>query len=865
MIGGVNSSARPLVLMMVFCIIFGSTTATIVSSPSLSKNEILVKNNSTNIVQKKIINNNLIIKESDVRDRNFLHHFEKICKNQNISTFKFDEVPAILNYREHCKSFEEIFSYFDEDDRDNSFQFLRRLFGLFPRIPYIIFPGMPWNFTHRDITIYRDIIIMPGAKLDLYGTAFKMQDRDGDNFIEIMLGQDAELNINKHVSSITGDVVQSYITSDNNTFLGIVNNGGKIFCNKSIISIPDDSLCYIINYGGSLEFSNNVNIYNVLFDFWRQPSGNRPMLLEYNTLNYSQILIEDSGVNIINNTFNNGGINCWETTRDLNFILENNTFEGDTYLDIPYTARKSIPNMKHNWINGLNFDGHARENDTIYFYNKDNVVIDGKIMNLNQDNNNYFTLRQGLITLYDCDNFTIQNSQLSNNIDGTIFPRYGMGIYCKNSTGNIYDCTVQNNVYGIVCENSILKLRDNILIDNTYGISIPYNSKMTIPYMQRNMVNGVNIDGCIYPEEKCYYYNEKDLIIKEKIEDCGYSEYYRGSLTKEGIITLYDCDNITISNCDLRWGEIGVYSVNSHSTIICNTLHETNYGISLLNNSTTSIYNNNKIFASYRGISIIDSYALKIEGNEISSGLYGIYLENAGSYPFNRISGNKIYDNRISIYCESCDPIISDNEIVGIRPQSNSGEGIQLIYAEPKIYNNSISQCYKGIEILYGSYPEIKKKNDIFENDIGIYCADGGDAFINDNYIYNNNKGITLNELSLNPLINHNDIFHNAHGIDCTIANPNITFNNFSNSVDINIHCNQDCKPIIQWNNFNLDDIALYLKKNVWSIDATSNYWGHESGPSGFFYGNHGAKIEGLYADWSKLEVEPIDNAGCYP
>lgn len=862
---GVNNKII-IVSIMLFLIIFESTSTALVSSPSVSENEILSKENNTNInrVEKIETNSdtNIISKTLDTKHKDFSPRFDdKALEYRNRSLDTLDDMAKRLNYREQYESFDKIVSFFEGDD-DNFFHFLRMSIRDFSRIPIIIPPGLNWTVIRRDIIIHRDILIMHNAKLHLPGTSLMIQPprvKSGNKECKIVLMPGAELNIYEYHNPFSNDVNPSYITTDNDTVVKIENDGGKIFCHNSIIAASKSCYFSIDNTKGTIEFINNVEINNTYISDYASQSS----LIVHNNFYNSQITLYNCDSNIFNNNLTNTDFSCQGDSR---CILENNSFEGNSFLSISYNSRKAITNMKNNWINGINFDGSVRENDKVYYYNKKNLVIDGRKLDLNQDKDFHYGFEEGLITLYDCDNFTIQNSNLSNNQ----WSYWCKGIYCYNSTGKIINSTLQYNTYGIACESSFLQLIDNNLTNNLCGVSIPYNSKMTIPYMQGNWVNGVNIDGSINPEDKCYYYNEENLVIRGKIEDCGHHNGYFGSLTDWGIIILYDCYGITITDCDLSsngdWWPVraGIYSVQSHSIITNNKLHHNSYGIILSYKSTSSIYNGNIIsYNWYGGIYIEDSHALKIEDNEIISNGNGIEIDNAGSYP---IRHNNIYDNELfSISCTSSDPTISDNDIVGKRGYYDEAVGIFLFYSEPIIQHNNISNCHSGIFIGTGSNPIINNKNRIFQNAIGVNFGEEEKATIERNLIFNNNQGIFLYNNSLDLVVDHNNIFNNAFGIYCFKANPSITLNNFSNGIDIYIFCNQDCKPTITSNNFNLGGVAISMPSKYLPISAKDNYWGDADGPSGLFYPGRGARIEGLYVSWLPHSQSAISDAGCDP
>jgi len=144
---------------------------------------------------------------------------------------------------------------------------------------------------------------------------------------------------------------------------------------------------------------------------------------------------------------------------------------------------------------------------------------------------------------------TVVGCTISDSGQGSAAGYMTIGLQCINSNATIMDCKVYNNKGGISCSNSAPWLINNTLYNNTqlgvlpiwygWGLSIPYDSKETIPRMSGNLVSGVNIDGTINPLERAYYLREKNIIIEGREEDCGYSEGYNLSsdcLTEQGIL-----------------------------------------------------------------------------------------------------------------------------------------------------------------------------------------------------------------------------------------------------------------------------------------------------------------------------------------
>jgi len=294
--------------------------------------------------------------------------------------------------------------------------------------------------------------------------------------------------------------------------------------------------------------------------------------------------------------------------------------------------------MSADWVNITNFTivnsgyGIVSPYAGINFHS---ASSDNIILNCNISDNWYGVwLRGG-------DRNSIIDCTISNSSDGILFEKYtysknnniincsisrcGAGISFEHSSdNNVINCNISNNWWGIYFDSSSSTITNNTLNNNTYGLIIPYNSKATIPKMYGNFVNGINFDGTVIPDEKMYYYNEQDIVIENRICDSGHSNGYTGTITQQGLITLYDCKNVTINNnvlsntngihlahsqnitiirCDIFNSDTGIYLKHSSRNSVTNcNLSNCEYGISVTEQSNTNLILNCSIFGGERGI-----------------------------------------------------------------------------------------------------------------------------------------------------------------------------------------------------------------------------------------------------------------------
>lgn len=118
---------------------------------------------------------------------------------------------------------------------------------------------------------------------------------------------------------------------------------------------------------------------------------------------------------------------------------------------------------------------------------------------------------------------------------------------------------------GILLSDSAATLRDNVVRDNAVGVEIPYNSRGTLPRSSGNLVNGVLM-------ENLYRMGVRDLRIDGADLDSGRSRGFLGNATEQGLITLYDSVNVTISGARLRNNHGLVFAANSTATVVNSTL-----------------------------------------------------------------------------------------------------------------------------------------------------------------------------------------------------------------------------------------------------------------------------------------------------
>ena len=115
---------------------------------------------------------------------------------------------------------------------------------------------------------------------------------------------------------------------------------------------------------------------------------------------------------------------------------------------------------------------------------------------------------------------------------------------------------------GILLFDSAATLVDNTIRNNGVGVDIPYSAKETLARSRGNTVNGV-------PLEAMYRYRSRDAVVAPLDLDSGHRAGYAGNASQQGLLTCYDCVNVTFRGPRLRNNEVLVWASNS-SVLVAN-------------------------------------------------------------------------------------------------------------------------------------------------------------------------------------------------------------------------------------------------------------------------------------------------------
>ncbi len=269
------------------------------------------------------------------------------------------------------------------------------------------------------------------------------------------------------------------------------------------------------------------------------------------------------------------------------------------------------------------------------------------------------------------------------------------------------------------------------------------------------------------------------------------------------LIIACDKDSVTIKNCIIK----DISGTDPHGVWVCstatnalidkNTFSNTAWEAILCDGNAVISNNTIKNIPTNKGIVLGSSSSATVSDNIISS----TYYEGIQAFASATITGNEISACWIGIQVRDS---ASGSTISGNTISNTTYEGIQLL-VPATITGNDISECYHGIQIRNHATGTVIEWNNIHDNTyhgIEIPNYGGAEPEVTGATITNNiftNNGFTGIKV--------------GGGLDG--SGININYNGFEG----NVYFGVDSK-------IEANDPSLY-------VDATCNWWGDNSGPSG--------------------------------
>ncbi len=389
---------------------------------------------------------------------------------------------------------------------------------------------------------------------------------------------------------------------------------------------------------------------------------------------------------------------------------------------------------------------NATDGDTVFVYNdsspyEENVIVNKSITLTGEDKDTTVIngTGSGNTVTVEVNYVEVQGFSIT----------YGdsAGIYVGGNDANITNNNIYSNSEGIDFSGSDSNIiSDNDLWDNDWGVDIyrsSYNvfrnnsvevkdSEVGFYFASDSLVNDIDTSNTVNGVSVLLVAGKDNVTV----EDVNAVLPEKVKATNYGLINIYNCDNVTVTNATTANHEYhGIYiqGDNTNGSVENSTSYNNSYaGIRLEGATDTEVSNNTFYGNYYRGIRLNDADQNHISNNLVyNNAIDGIYIYQSSN---TTISSNVLKENGddgLSSY-DSDDNIIENNTI-----SSNDGNGIDLDSNNGNsIYYNTISSNnLDGIVLRGSSNYNTLKNNTVHSNDeYGIYI-DSSD----NNTIYHNN------------------------------------------------------------------------------------------------------------------------------
>ncbi|MCU4926033.1 right-handed parallel beta-helix repeat-containing protein [Halobacteria archaeon AArc-dxtr1] len=532
------------------------------------------------------------------------------------------------------------------------------------------------------------------------------------------------------------------------------------------------------------------------------------------------------------------------------FTLRNSTLVDNDVSGLYLTQHNDGFTIEGNVISG-NVDGITYDDG---WYGSDNVVIENNSI---ADNSG-----TGIKLGTDWSNVAIVNNTVTSNADGIVVgdgeirqnnvtATDGIAIQVRSGTV-VADNTIEGAEWGILragtssMDGTVIEGNtfrdisqaiphagdDTIVRDNEFSgteVDLVLDDAINVTVTDNQFATGVRFDGVPenldeQPHEMSgNTVGEDDLFYAAGVSDPTIPE-------NPGQIILVDVENATVSGLDIDGVISGIQVVHSAGVTIADnelaTTQTSHGGISgsiSVWSSTDATIEQNVITESDRAIYVVDSDGASITDNRIEDGSYAgisIRQEHVSSFEeTTTVSGNEIETDQRGVDVISVDSVeILENKI------SQSDRGIYIDGGENlRIDGNSIENADSGgirIGIPRSAAPvssvdDVEVTNNVITGSGGHGIeVDGRDGTtIESNTVIDNaDRGIFVDFGSDAGSIHSNDVRNNDVGLYLFARNDDV----------VAIHDNA-----IAGN----DQGLVYDGHGT--LNATNNWWGHESGPSG--------------------------------
>ena len=469
---------------------------------------------------------------------------------------------------------------------------------------------------------------------------------------------------------------------------------------------------------------------------------------------YAGIVLEKASNNtIMDNIITNNilsGIHIWSSTN--NTITNNTVFNNGHGIDFYGYCRDNV--LRNNTIsdNTYNF-GLIWYRDTLDWFldgNGPNIINDIDASNtvngkpiccwVNRSNENV-PLDAGFVWLTDCDNITVKNLNLSNNIEGIMLAgTTNTLIDGNNITGNAYGIHVSLFSYNNTFVN-------NTLSDNGNGVYLgEYASNTT---MRNNTISGGQYNFGVPSWEP------------------GYIRWVYLGFTN----ATSGLDDIDLSNT--VDGKPIVWWVNQHNMKV-----PSNAGYVMLINCTDIIAEGLSLSSNIQNIVLLNSNNTLISNNSISNSVHGISIEDLPVQTSNgwdlqpsvnnTIEGNTLLDNGIGCRLEEGDCTILNNTLYRNPLGIALGNVSDSTIAGNTVIGSKLNVTYPPPDVIIFSHPlqSWQLDSDLLYGIVGGIVFDGKSNMIYDNTVEDSSWGIGAGYRSYfvqGNVVCHNNFINNTY------------------------------------------------------------------------------------------------------
>ena len=291
---------------------------------------------------------------------------------------------------------------------------------------------------------------------------------------------------------------------------------------------------------------------------------------------------------------------------------------------------------------------------------------------------------------------TIQKNNISDNSE------YAIKLFW--SFNNLYENRISNNGVGVNFQESTHNIfRNNSFIDNSRLFIYTRFSEFIQDVDDSNYINGKPI---------LFWENKNSRTIPS---DAGY-------------VSLINCTRIWVENLNFSFGQQIVLVSTKDSTILNNKFSDNQFCI-YLKDSSNNVISNNSLLHSEIGMRLDHSTKNDISYNNLSNNLGAINLVSSDQ---NTIQFNKILGNNAGITLR-----MSSNNFLSFNNLTSNTRGLILERVlETRDWDDPINST-----IIYGCSNNKFLRNQIFQNDYGVWMSSASNnIFSGNNFIDNNNQ-----------------------------------------------------------------------------------------------------------------------------